>query len=561
MPSFESPTNDLRVAVYARYSSDLQNQTSIESQLLMCEQYVERQGWNIVQVYADESRSGRTEERPEFQKMLQDSRANRFDIVLVHCVDRLTRNVVIGLQAFEIFAYSNIRLHSVNEGRQNFLNVMLNALGAQMFAEKIGVHTRAGIARALTKDSRLHSVAYGYRKLDTVTGLNREIDPETAPIVRRIFRMAADGISAYDIARQLNREGIPGSQGGAWDAATLRGGAKLGNGLLRKTIYAGTVTYGRTEIRLDPEFGLRRVAGSEENIVTAEIPELAIVPKELFDRVQKRLKEVGDKATKADNPRAAHRKKYLLSGLLKCDCCDRDCIKVSKNRYGCSGYRNGSCDNAATIRQDEIEERVFAALRASFVTPELESAFEAAVLAEMANDPAEDGKALVKRLRKARKSLTRKRNNLITALEEGEGFAAVRERMETLEQDIAEISDQLETAETELAEAQAPPPDIRGAYGTAVERINALLSDPDLVHQAHEALAILIREVRLRSDETASNGMKAEILTDLGQVLLAAGNRKFPPAKRFIVLARQLTVRHWSERQWRGEPSSPAAQS
>lgn len=83
----------LRAVIYARYSSDHQREASIEDQLEVCRRYAERQGWKIVEVYADQALSGASRFRPAFQQMLADAEQRRFDVIVVEALDRLSRKL------------------------------------------------------------------------------------------------------------------------------------------------------------------------------------------------------------------------------------------------------------------------------------------------------------------------------------------------------------------------------------------------------------------------------------------------------------------------------------
>lgn len=215
----------------------------------------------MTHVFTDETRTGRSTDREGFTDLMNAARSRSFDVIVIENVNRLSRRVFVSLQGWELMSFSGVALHSANEGEQDFLRLLLNALGAQMHSEKIGEATRRGLVGALEREGRLHSLAYGYRdrESDGTTGVNREIDPETAPIVSRIFLEAAAGRSGDDIARGLNYDGIPSPKGDMWFASTIRGGSKFGSGILRKTIYAGVATYGRTQNKLHPETGARYI--------------------------------------------------------------------------------------------------------------------------------------------------------------------------------------------------------------------------------------------------------------------------------------------------------------
>lgn len=82
----------MRAIIYARYSSDGQREESIEGQLRECREFAERQGMTIIETYVDRATSAKTDNRPEFQKMISDSAQKQFDVVLVWKLDRFARN-------------------------------------------------------------------------------------------------------------------------------------------------------------------------------------------------------------------------------------------------------------------------------------------------------------------------------------------------------------------------------------------------------------------------------------------------------------------------------------
>jgi len=175
-----------RVAIYARYSSDLQKATSIEDQIAMAERYCARKGWEVVAHFSDGEMSGKNTRRPDYQRMKAAAGRREFDIILVEAVDRLTRKVRDALGFHDLLSFHNIELVSVQEGVQNFMTVLMTGFGAQLFSEKISDHTKRGMQGAARRQ-QTHSKAFGYRKRDSEDGPNREIDPQQAGIVTRIY--------------------------------------------------------------------------------------------------------------------------------------------------------------------------------------------------------------------------------------------------------------------------------------------------------------------------------------------------------------------------------------
>lgn len=309
-----------RAVIYARFSSTLQNPTSIDDQVRMARDYCARQGWAVVDVFTDSEKTGRNTRRPGFQAMKAAVIDCRADVVVVEAVDRLTRRLADALSHFELFQFQGTTLHSVTEGPQDFHRVLFAAFGAQHLSEMISAHTRRGMQGALTR-GRLHTSAYGYRKRAAEDGLNREIDPDQAAIVRRIFTDFARGLSAQKIAAALNAEGIPSPRGGTWDGSTIRGNGARSEGILRNPLYVGRASVCKFGRQYHPDTGARRTFATPADTVEQEIPELRIVSDDLWHAVQAEIARRREASAATGNPHPARRSKFLLSGLLTCGVC------------------------------------------------------------------------------------------------------------------------------------------------------------------------------------------------------------------------------------------------
>ncbi len=84
--------SELKAVIYARYSSSSQREESIEGQVKECMAYAERNGYTVIHTYIDRAISGKTDNRPDFQKMVNDSKRKQFDLVIVWKLDRFARN-------------------------------------------------------------------------------------------------------------------------------------------------------------------------------------------------------------------------------------------------------------------------------------------------------------------------------------------------------------------------------------------------------------------------------------------------------------------------------------
>jgi site-specific DNA recombinase len=187
----------------------------------------------------------------------------------------------------------------------------------------------------------------------SVTTGEREIEPAEAVIVERIFRNVIAGVSPKQIAKNLNREGVPGPFGGAWSPSTICGNATRGTGILNNELHVGRLVWNRLRYVKNPDTGKRvsRLNPTSE-WMSRDVPELRIVPDDLWTAAKSRQKHTRHAMKTAGAIGVAKRPQYLFSGLTKCGICGAGFSMASKNRLACFGARDqGRCDNHLTIRR------------------------------------------------------------------------------------------------------------------------------------------------------------------------------------------------------------------
>ena len=280
------------------------------------------------------------------------------------------------------------------------------------------------------------------------------------------------------------------------------------------------------------------VFGTPDDMVEAEFPELRIVPQEIWDAAQAQISRRAAQAAKQGNPRAAHRNRYLLSGLLRCACCGAPYVVKSRTHYGCREARKGACTNRQTIRIDRIEARVFARLHAAFLTPEMEQRFDQALREEIRKLETQNNPAELPALKRRLADAIKARANILRAIENGAPYEAFKDRAAEIETEIAAAETCIGSIRQREAHGSALPESSAALFSTAVDRLRDLLGDPDLVDQANQHLRKMIRSITLTPDTTAPDAMMAEILTDLGLITSAAGYAGLATAQ-----TRQLTAR------------------
>ncbi|MFN3133929.1 recombinase family protein [Roseibium sp.] len=214
-------------------------------------------------------------------------------------------------------------------------------------------------------------LSYGYKVKqihnahgDRIPGY-REIVPEEAKIILRIFEDFANGKSPRKIAKELNDEGIPGPRGNLWRDTAIRGHKERRTGIINNELYLGRIIWNRQKFSKDPETETRKARlNDEDKWIQVHNEDLEIVPLDLWFRVKERQDAITATyaKTKTNPLNATQRPKYLLSRRLECARCGGSYAVMSKDRYGCSKYKNKlGCDNKRTISRKNLEQRVLKA--------------------------------------------------------------------------------------------------------------------------------------------------------------------------------------------------------
>ncbi len=211
----------IRVALYVRYSSDIQRDASIEDQFRLCHERAEREGWHVVETYSDRAVSGASLIRRGIQTLLGDATRGIFDIVLAEALDRISRDQEDVAGVYKRLSFAGIKIVTLSEGEISHLHVGLEGTMNALFLKDLADKTRRGIRGRVEQGKSGGGLCYGYRavtKLDArgepIRG-ERTIDEAEARIICRIFREFATGMSPRAIARALNAEHIAGPAG--WD--------------------------------------------------------------------------------------------------------------------------------------------------------------------------------------------------------------------------------------------------------------------------------------------------------------------------------------------------------
>ena len=526
---------DLRAAIYARFSTDMQRDASIDDQIRSCRDYAARQGLKVVETYSDRAVSGASLMRSGIQKLLRDARSGSFDIVLSEALDRLSRNQADIAQIYQALDFSEVMIETVSEGAISEMHIGLKGTMNALFLKDLALKTHRGLKGRALEGKSAGGLTYGYRAVHEVarngevTRGDRAIEPQEAATVRRIFQDYTKGISPKKIAEQLNLEGIPGPQGGPWGTSTIHGNRERGTGILNNELYIGRQIWNRLRYVKDPQTG-KRVSrmNPETDWVITEVPDLRIIDDALWQKVRARQGSLKSKDT--DIPVWDRRRpRTLFSGLMECGCCGAGFSKVSKDSFGCSAARNKGkaiCTNMRGIKQKDLETRVLDALVHNLMDPEAVAAFCEAYTEER-NRLAAAMSGHRSTLEKELVTVKRDHAKLVDAIIAGVPATQVKDKMIALDARREEIEAQLAVAEVSPAPLRFHPK----MSETYRERVAALirgLGEGDAMEEAREALRGLIDKIVLIPADGEDGGLAIDLHGALASLLrLATGTAVF----------------------------------
>ena len=512
----------MRAAIYARYSTDLQSDASIEDQCRLCLRLISANGWHQGETYFDRGLSGASHLRPAYQRLLEDARLHRFNVVVAEGLDRISRDQEHIAAFFKQMRFQGIPIYTVAEGEISELHIGLKGTMSSLFLKDLAPKTHRGLEGRVRNGKSAGGLTYGYdvvrnlRPDGEVTTGERTVNTEQAETVRRIFTDYSHGISPRSIAAALNEEGIAGPRG-TWGASTIYGNHQRGTGILNNELYVGRLIWNRQRFIKDPSSGKRQaLLNPPEEWVIEEVPELRIIEQDLWDAVKGRQDNTRSQAI-SDGIRKLGRAKrpvHLFSGMVTCGCCGGGVIQVGKQYLGCANSRNkGTCANRLTIRRDDFERRVLNGLQDQLLHPDLIAAFVRAYQEEfnrLAGIIRQDRAKAERELEKVKKQISR----LMEAIKGGMFMPSMKDEMVALESRKASLEAELES-NTEDAPVLLHP-GLADRYRNQVSDLTVALNSPSSRAEATSILRGLLSEVRLVPE---GDGFAIELVGELAGLL------------------------------------------
>ena len=407
--------------IYARYSSDNQREESIEGQLRECQDFAEKNDITILNTYIDRAFSAKTDNRPEFQHMIADSKKKMFDVVLVWKYDRFARNRLDSLMYKQLLQRNDIKLISVTEPIMNSSVGIIVESMIDSYNEYYSAELAEKVTRGMTENALKGKYNGGTLPIGYIIDEDKyfQIDPLTAPIVLEAFQKYDEGMTMKEIVDYLRLKGLRTKKNGEISINSL-------TRMLHNRRYIGEYKF--------------------QDIVTPDVIP-AIVPQDLFDRVQEKL---------AKNKKAPARKKaedeYLLTTKLYCGKCGCYMVgesgtsqqkKIVHRYYKCVSVKNHKGCDKKTVKKDWIEDLTLEMIKRIIFDDRMLDSLADEIINYLGQES-----TLLPQLRKQLKDCEKGIDNLLNAIQMGIFTPSTKERLESLEQQKEEL--QIRIAQEEI---------------------------------------------------------------------------------------------------------------
>ncbi len=470
----------VRAGIYARVSSEQQaQQKTIDSQVEALDDRVGEDGVVVDDElrFIDDGYSGSTLVRPALERLRDVAYSGGIDRLYVHSPDRLARKYAYQVLLVDELTHHGVEIvflnHAVGTSPEEDLLLQVQGMISEYERAKIMERSRRGKRHAARRGSVnvLSGAPYGYRYVSKREGdgeAHYRLVFEEARVVREIFEwIGIERVSISEICRRLKAKGIRTQTGkDYWDRTTVWG-------MLKNPAYKGSAAFGKTRLgprkpALRPQRGYEQ---SRRNFSIYPVPEdeqeripvAAIVSEDLFDTVQQQLVE-----NKESNRQRKRGARYLLQGLLKCQCCDyayygkpvsRSTAKGKKRAYayyrciGTDAYRFGGeriCWNKQ-VRTDLLEAAVWEDVCALLRDPDrVRQEYQRRLNEEPSKQVAqtEQLSAMVQKLKRGiARLIDAYEDGLLTKAEFEPRLCNAKNRLSKLEAEIQAASDQATEAE------------------------------------------------------------------------------------------------------------------
>lgn len=353
---------DLKTAAaYIRVSTDSQTELSPDSQIKVVREYARKNGYLIPNefIFRDDGISGRhADKRPEFNRMIATAKQkpSPFCAVLLWKFSRFARNQEESIFYKSMLRKNGVEVLSISEpmidGPFGTLIERIIEWSDEYYSIRLSGEVKRGMTEKVERGLPVSIPSFGY----SIKDKQYVVNPETAPIVKKIFADYLNGVPVVTIARQLNDMKIRTTRGGLWENRTVEY-------ILYNPVYIG-------KIRWNPKRRTRRNY-SDKDIMIVDGSHEPIIDTDTFEKVQERLAE--QKRTYKRYIKSSIKEEYMLHGLVKCSSCGSS-LSMCQRGVGlqCVKYTRGQCKTSHYISIKKMNALVISAIEVAFATESIE---------------------------------------------------------------------------------------------------------------------------------------------------------------------------------------------
>lgn len=472
----------MNAAIYVRKSTDQNGvsdeQKSVARQIEHGRAYAQRKGWTVSDdhVYVDDGISGAEfAARPGFCRLMNAVKPRApFQFLIMSEESRLGREAIETAYALKQLVRAGVRVFFYLEDRERTLDsptdkimMSLTAFADELERERARVRTYDALTRKARAGHVTGGLLFGYNNIEVTTSdgrrshVTREIDPAQAEVVRRIFRLCAEGYGVKAIAKLLNSDGAPSPRAqlgrvSAWAPSTVRE-------VLARSVYRGEIVWNQSRKR-DRWGQHHQVARPETEWIHVPAPHLRILSDEEWQGAQARLNAAraiylrGTNGERHGRPALGSPSKYLLTNFATCGKCGgslrvrtRGAIEGVRPRfYGCANYHERGlavCGNRADIPMETADMVVLEALLDDVLTPDMLTEAVDEALRRLRGDDGEDRR--LEQLDRELAKVDAERRRLAGAIASGGNLDALLQALREREASVTSLTAQRQALASE----------------------------------------------------------------------------------------------------------------
>jgi DNA invertase Pin-like site-specific DNA recombinase len=535
-------------AAYARYSTDEQNDKSIDDQNTLCQQIAKRHGdWTFKKEFLFDDRaksSASMYDRPGVLALMMAAKSKGFNAVFCESLDRLSRDEedLPGIfKRLQFHGIDIITLGGVTTQQDIQIRCLTGPIALKDVRDKVRRHHDARAREGLIPGG----IAYGYRKKPGGQNGEREIDLAEAAVVIRIFREYVSGKSCRDIALGLTRDGIPSPSGAKhWDQGTFTHGRGDSRGMIGNRLYIGIAVWDDYTTIKSPYTGKKvRRKNKPEDVIITDVPHLRIIDQDLWDRAQSlnrgRAEKIFGKGGKRTKVSRRTTVENLIAGLLICGQCGghmrisksnskrTDAPGVLASRVSCAAATStGTCEHRKSYDLDILERTVLVGVKKHLTSPAALMEYTKAYHERWA----ERQKAAHIDIPQTQKALNRATvacDNAATAITELGAIPALMQRMKALEVERASLENALEHAKAETNVIALHPAVIK-KFAADIKEIHESLTGKGTTPETMMLFRAAFRNIFDRITVHPTAARKPYEITPLARLTAIMGSELFP---------------------------------